>query len=144
MRNSTNESNGSTPLLEVDHLAVTFYTPNGTFRAVREATFEIRRGEVLGLVGESGCGKSTVAYAMMGYLPGTAQVDGTIRFEGTDVAHISEQELSDLRGDRIAMVYQDPVTSLNPSMKVGPQIEEVLRRHKNMNASEARVWLCPS
>ena len=138
MRNSTNESNGSAPLLEVDHLAVTFYTPNGTFRAVREATFEIRRGEVLGLVGESGCGKSTVAYAMMGYLPGTAQVDGTIRFEGTDVAHISEQELGDLRGDRIAMVYQDPVTSLNPSMKVGPQIEEVLRRHKNMNASEAR------
>ena len=139
MRNSTNESNGSAPLLEVDHLAVTFYTPNGTFRAVREATFEIRRGEVLGLVGESGCGKSTVAYAMMGYLPGTAQVDGTIRFEGTDIAHISEQELGDLRGDRIAMVYQDPVTSLNPSMKVGPQIEEVLRRHKNMNAGEARA-----
>ncbi|MCH7706596.1 MAG: ABC transporter ATP-binding protein [Chloroflexi bacterium] len=138
MRNPADDSNGSAPLLEVDRLAVTFYTPRGTYRAVREASFEIRRGEVLGLVGESGCGKSTVAYAMMGYLPGTAQVDGAIRFEGKDIAHISDQELGKLRGDRIAMVYQDPVTSLNPSMKVGPQIEEVLRRHKKLNAGHAR------
>ena len=68
------------PLLEVDRLAVTFYTPRGTVRAVRDASLEIRRGEVLGLVGESGCGKSTVAFALMGYLPGTAQVDGSILF----------------------------------------------------------------
>ncbi|MCH8989389.1 MAG: ABC transporter ATP-binding protein [Chloroflexi bacterium] len=125
------------PLLEVDGLAVTFYTPRGTVRAVRDASLEIRRGEVLGLVGESGCGKSTVAFALMGYLPGTAQVDGTIRFAGKDIAHLTPSELRELRGNRMAMVYQDPATSLNPAMRVGPQIDEVLREHLGLNARSA-------
>ena len=111
------------PLLQVDGLAVTFYTPRGTVRAVRDASLEIGRGEVLGLVGESGCGKSTVAFALMGYLPGTARVDGTIRFAGRDISHLTPSELRQLRGNRMAMVYQDPATSLNPAMRVGPQIE---------------------
>jgi len=126
------------PLLEVDQLAVTYYTPRAIVRAVREASFQIHRGEVLGLVGESGCGKSTVAFAMMGYLPSATRVDGAILFEGKDVAQMSSSELSRLRGNRIAMVYQDPATSLNPTMRVGPQIEEVLQTHLGMDSRRAR------
>ena len=125
------------PLLEVDRLAVTFYTPRGTVRAVRDASLNVSRGEVLGLVGESGCGKSTVAFALMGYLPGTARVDGTLRFAGKDVAHLTPSELRELRGNRMAMVYQDPATSLNPAMRVGPQVEEVLREHLPLDTLEA-------
>ena len=127
------------PLMQVEDLAVTFYSPRGTFRAVRNASLEIARGEVLGLVGESGCGKSTVAFAMMGYLPGTAQVDGAVRFEGEDITSLSSGELMELRGNRITMVYQDPVTSLNPSMRVGPQVEEVLKQHLDLGADAARA-----
>ncbi len=127
------------PLMQVEDLAVTFYSPNGTFRAVRDASLEITRGEVLGLVGESGCGKSTVAFAMMGYLPGTAQVDGAVRFEGVDITSLSSGEIMELRGNRIAMVYQDPVTSLNPSMRVGPQVEEVLLQHLDIDSGAARA-----
>ncbi len=125
------------PLIQLENLAVTFNTPRGAFRAVRDASLEISRGETLGLVGESGCGKSTVAFAMMNYLPGTAQVDGSIRFEGMDISEFSGSELRELRGNRIAMVYQDPLTSLNPSMRVGPQIEEVLKLHLDMDAEAA-------
>ena len=125
------------PLLEVDRLAVTFYTPRSTVRAVRDASLEIGRGEVLGLVGESGCGKSTVAFALMGYLPGTARVDGSIQFAGKDIANLTPSELRELRGNRMAMVYQDPATSLNPAMRVGPQIQEVLREHLTLNTREA-------
>ena len=126
------------PLLELEHLAVTFYTPRGTVRAVRDASLEVRRGEVLGIVGESGCGKSTVAFAALGYLPGTAVVDGSIKFEGQDISALSEAELRELRGGRVAMVYQDPGTSLNPTMRVGPQLEEVIREHLELSEADAR------
>ncbi len=129
--------NGDAPLIQLEDLAVTFHTPRGSFRAVRSASLEIARGEVLGLVGESGCGKSTVAFAMMNYLPGTAQVDGSVRFEGMDITNFSAAELRELRGNRIAMVYQDPLTSLNPSMRVGPQIEEVLKHHLDLDGDAA-------
>ncbi len=125
-------------LLDIKNLAVTFYTPRGTVRAVRDASLTVRRGEVVGIVGESGCGKSTVAFAALGYLPGTAVVDGSIRFEGQDISELSEAELRELRGGRVAMVYQDPGTSLNPTMKVGPQLDEVLLEHLDLNAQEAR------
>ena len=126
--------NPDAPLIQIEDLAVTFLTPRGSFRAVRSASLEIARGEVLGLVGESGCGKSTVAFAMMNYLPGTAQVEGAIRFEGMDIAEFSDAELRELRGNRIAMVYQDPITSLNPSMRVGPQIEEAISEHLDLDS----------
>ena len=126
------------PLIQLEDLAVTFQTPRGSFRAVRSASFEISRGEVLGLVGESGCGKSTVAFAMMNYLPGTAQVEGAVRFEGMDIAEFSDSELRELRGNRVAMVYQDPLTSLNPSMRIGIQIEEVLRQHLDLDSDAAQ------
>ena len=126
------------PIIQLENLAVTFHTPRGPFRAVRSASLEIARGEVLGLVGESGCGKSTVAFAMMNYLPATAQVEGAVRFEGMDIAEFSDAELRELRGNRIAMVYQDPLTSLSPSMRVGPQIEEVLKHHLNLDSEAAQ------
>ena len=125
-------------LVDVDNLSVTFYTPRGTFRAVRGISLQIRRGEVLGLVGESGCGKSTVAFGIMGYLPSTAHVEGAILFEGQDLTHLSAAEIRSLRGNRIAMVYQDPATSLNPTMRVGLQLEEVLREHLGMDSRQAR------
>ncbi len=125
-------------LLRVEGLAVTFYTPRGTVRAVRDASLQVRRGELVGLVGESGCGKSTLAFAVMGYLPGTAEVGGSILFEGRDITQLQPSELRELRGNRIAMVYQDPSTSLNPTMKVGAQIEEVVREHLRFDAATAR------
>ena len=127
------------PLVQVNRLAVTFYTPLGTIRAIRDASFEIRRSEVLGLVGESGCGKSTVAFAIMGYLQGMVKVDGDIHFEDKNILNISAPELRKLRGDRIAMVYQDPATSLNPSMRVGHQVEEVLQVNLGLNSKQAQM-----
>ena len=121
------------PLLKVEKLSVTFFTPRGTVIAVREASFEVSRGEVLGIVGESGCGKSTAAFAVMGYLPTTAEIGGSISFEGRDISSLSQEDLRELRGNRIAMVYQDPTTSLNPSMKVGPQVQEVISEHLNLD-----------
>lgn len=125
------------PLVQVDHLAVTFYTPTGVVHAVRDASFEIMRSQVLGLVGESGCGKSTAAFAIMGYLQGVHRVDGHISFEGRNITEMSDSEIRELRGNRIAMVFQDPATSLNPSMRVGPQVEEVLRTNLNLSSQQA-------
>ena len=130
--------NSDAPLVQLENLAVTFHTPRGAFRAVRSASLEIASGEVLGLVGESGCGKSTVAFAMMNYLPTTAQVEGAVRFEGMQITAFSDAELRELRGNRIAMVYQDPLTSLSPSMRVGPQIEEVLKHHLDLDSESAQ------
>ncbi|WP_420446757.1 dipeptide ABC transporter ATP-binding protein [Candidatus Poriferisodalis sp.] len=129
---------GGAPLLQVEQLGVTFLTPRGTVRAVRDASLNVRRGEVLGLAGESGSGKSTTAFAAMGYLPGTTRVSGRILFEGREVADMNAAELRRLRGNRIAMVYQDPATSLNPTMRVGPQVSEVLREHLNADARQSR------
>lgn len=130
------QSKRDTPLLQVENLGVTFFTPRGTVHAVRDASLEVHRGEVMGVVGESGCGKSTTAFAVMGYLPGTTRVDGRILFEGREVAKMDGSELSHLRGNRIAMVYQDPVTSLNPTMRVGAQIREVLRQHLDLDTQQ--------
>ncbi len=130
------------PLLAVDHLAVTFYTPRGTFRVVRDVSFTIQRGEVLALVGETGCGKSISAFAIVGYLlpfhPGESRIEGSILFEGRDLTQMTAAELRQIRGDRIAMVYQNPSTSLNPTMRVGAQMEEVLREHLALDAPKAR------
>ena len=130
------QSKRSAPLLQVENLAVTFFTPRGTVHAVRDASLEVNRGEVMGVVGESGCGKSTTAFAVMGYLPGTTRVGGRILFEGREVAQMDASELRYLRGNRIAMVYQDPVTSLNPTMRVGAQVHEVLRQHLNLDTQQ--------
>lgn len=131
------EMKSESRLMTVENLSVTFYTPRGTVRAVRDASFHIDVGEVVGLVGESGCGKSTAALAMMGYLPTMTQLDGKISFEGNEIDQMTTEELRLLWGNRVAMVYQDPATALNPTMRVGPQVEEVLMHHLQMNKADA-------
>ena len=134
-----NMNQNNTPLLEITNLGVSFFTPRGTVRAVRDASLTVNRGEVVGLVGESGCGKSTVAYAIMGYLPGYVQVDGSILYEGQNLVELNDVELEQFRGNRIAMVYQDPQTSLNPTMKIGKQMEEVLHTHLSLDKSAVQL-----
>ncbi|HEX5689246.1 MAG TPA: ABC transporter ATP-binding protein, partial [Roseiflexaceae bacterium] len=127
------------PVVKVDHLAIAYETRKGDVNAVRDVTFEIHRGETLGLVGESGCGKSTVAYGMVNYLGRNGKiVNGDIIFQGESLVGRSSDELRQLRGDQIAMVYQDPMTSLNPVLRIGDQMTEVLTVHRGMDKEAAR------
>ncbi len=130
------------PLLEVEGLTIRLPTEGGLVTAVRGASFTLARGDTLGLVGESGSGKSLTALALMGLLPEGAQVEGRIRFEGQDLIGRPERELardlSLLRGDRIAMVFQEPMTALNPVHTVGRQVAEPLRLHRGLSAAQAR------
>ncbi|MEU8585978.1 ABC transporter ATP-binding protein [Streptomyces sp. NPDC048664] len=127
-------------VLEVDGLSVEFPTEDGTVRAVRGVGYSLARGESLGIVGESGSGKSVTAMAVMGLLPTTARVRGSVRFEGTELLGMSDARMSDIRGNGIAMIFQDPMTSLNPVYPIGYQIAETLRRHNpGMKKSDART-----
>ncbi|WSP69105.1 ABC transporter ATP-binding protein [Streptomyces sp. NBC_01236] len=116
-------------VLEVEDLSVEFSTEDGIVRAVRGVGYQLDRGDSLGIVGESGSGKSVTALAVMGLLPAGARVRGSVRFEGTELLGLSDARLSDLRGSGIAMIFQDPMTSLNPVYPVGYQITETLLRH---------------
>jgi len=128
------------PVIRVDQLGIAYETRQGLVHAVREVSFEIHRGETLGLVGESGCGKSTVAYGLVNYLGRNGRiVRGEIQFQGQSLVGRSEEELRRLRGDQISMVFQDPMTSLNPVMPVGEQMAEVLTVHRAMPKDEART-----
>jgi oligopeptide transport system ATP-binding protein len=133
---------GPEPLLAVDDLRVQFKTQRGTVHAVNGISFEIRPGETLGLVGESGCGKSVTALALLGILARNAQVTGgSARFGGRDLLQLSQRELRRVRGKEIAMIFQDPMTSLNPVLTVGRQIREALETHFGMDrkAGHARA-----
>jgi peptide/nickel transport system ATP-binding protein len=127
------------PLLRVADLRVTLRTARGPADAVRGVGFELRRGETLGLVGESGCGKSVTALALMGLLPETARVAGSVRFAGRELVGLPDEALCALRGDRIGMVFQEPMTSLNPLHTVGRQVAEPLRLHRGLDAAAARA-----
>jgi peptide/nickel transport system ATP-binding protein len=118
------------PLLEVDHLEVQFFTRRGTVQAVRGVSFTLDRGETLGVVGESGSGKSVMAQTLLGLteLPGKI-TGGDVRWKGQSLVHDADGVLSRVRGKEIAMVFQDPMTSLNPLFTIGTQIGEVVRRH---------------
>ncbi|MBX5477303.1 MAG: ABC transporter ATP-binding protein, partial [Clostridia bacterium] len=127
------------PVLEVDDLHVHFRTYAGTVQAVRGVSLRVRPGETLALVGESGCGKSVSMQAVMGLLPSTARiVSGSIRFQGQELVGKREEELNRLRGVKMAMIFQDPMTSLNPVLTIGRQIMEVMRVHLGLGAAEAR------
>lgn len=127
------------PLLKVENLVVT-YRAETRQTAVRGVSFSINRGQTYGLVGESGCGKSTIAFAIMRYLAANGRVaSGRIIFEDHDILGMSQQELQRLRGNCIAMVYQDPGTALNPAMTVGDQIAEVFTAHQDMNRHQAHA-----
>jgi len=126
------------PLLEVEHLRVTLATSRGAADALRDVSFTLERGGTLGLVGESGCGKSMTALALMGLLPDGARVAGSIRFDGRELTTLDDAAMGALRGDRIGMVFQEPMTALNPVHTVGRQIAESLRLHKGLDATAAR------
>ena len=127
-------------LIDVSGLKVVFHGDRGrTMHAVDTVNFDLARGATLGLVGESGCGKSVTALAVMGLLPkGAATVQGHVRFDGVDLVGLSDAQLRDLRGDRLAMIFQEPMTSLNPAYTVGEQIGEVLVRHRGLTQDAAR------
>ena len=127
------------PLLAVADLRVTLATPRGPADALRGISFAIERGQTLGLIGESGCGKSITALALMGLLPDSATVSGSLRFDGRELVDLAEHDWCRLRGNRLAMVFQEPMTALNPLHTVGQQIGESLRLHKRLDAGAARA-----
>ena len=127
------------PLLEVQDLRISLRTPHGLVDAVRGVDFTLQQGDTLGLVGESGCGKSLTALALMGLLPEAAQVHGSIRLQGHELVGLDEPALCRIRGNRIAMVFQEPMTALNPVHRIGHQVAEPLRRHQGLGAAAARA-----
>ena len=128
------------PLLELRRLAVSFATDDGTVQAVDGIDLALARGRTLGLVGESGCGKSVTSLAIMGLLPPeNSQVMGEVRFEGQDLLTLEPDAIRDLRGARLAMIFQEPMTSLNPAYTVGDQIIEAIQRHQGLSLADARA-----
>ncbi len=128
------------PLLEVRDLRTHFFTREGVVQAVDGVSLAVDRGQTLGLVGESGCGKSVTALSIMGLIPRPPAriVGGEVVFDGRDLTKLPERELEDIRGQRIAMIFQDPMTSLNPTLTIGTQLMETIRRHVDVPRSEAR------
>jgi peptide/nickel transport system ATP-binding protein len=126
------------PVLDVRDLSVRFETDEGTTHAVDRMSFSLAPGEVLGIVGESGCGKSVTSMALLRLLPPSAQVSGQVIFDGVDLLQTPVAHLRRLRGREISFVFQEPMTSLNPVFSVGRQIAEVLRRHLGLSRREAR------
>lgn len=127
-------------LLEVDDLRTYFASDGGEFRAVDGVSFSVDSGKTLGIVGESGCGKSVTSLTVMGLLPsrGARIASGSIKFAGQDLSTITKDEMRDLRGNRLAMIFQEPMTSLNPAFTIGDQIMEGLVRHKGLSNAQAR------
>ena len=127
-------------LLEVHNLCTHFFTREGVVQAVDGIDFSVEKGRTLGLVGESGCGKSVTALSIMGLIPKPPAkiVGGEVVFEGRELTRLSERQLEDVRGKEISMIFQDPMTSLNPTLKIGTQIAEVVKRHLGLSDREAR------
>ncbi|MFG1298230.1 ABC transporter ATP-binding protein [Xanthobacter sp. V3C-3] len=130
----------SDPVLRVDHLSIAFVNGRARRQAVRDLSFSVDRGETLALVGESGCGKSITALSLLGLLPTSGRVDGgSVRLEGRDISALPEAELRRLRGARIAMIFQEPMTALNPVLTVGEQVMEAILEHENVSRRAARA-----
>ena len=126
-------------MLEVENLTVTLPTARGPARAVRDVGFALGRGQTLGIVGESGCGKSMTALALMGLLPEAATATGSIRLDGSELLGRDENELCRLRGNRMAMIFQEPMTALNPVHRIGDQVAEPLILHRGLDRRAARA-----
>ena len=139
------ESRGSVPAVEVEELAVRFRQRDRTIHAVNRVSFQLARGEVLGILGESGSGKSVTLRALMRLLPENCAIEGRITIDGEDVTAASAGRLEELRGDRIAMIFQEPVTALDPVFTIGEQITETIVRHQGLSrrsaARRALEWL---
>ncbi len=131
-------SSGDGPLLDVRGLRTSFHTRAGVVRAVDGIDFQVRRGEIMGLVGESGCGKSVTSLSILGLVPKPGQIEaGEIIFDGTDLLKMSQDQLRHIRGERISMIFQQPTSALNPVWQVGRQIAEVLELHRKMKPGPA-------
>ncbi|MGF1552050.1 MAG: dipeptide ABC transporter ATP-binding protein [Paracoccaceae bacterium] len=130
---------GATPILDIEDLNISFFTRKGEIPAVMDFSMTVMPGETMGLVGESGCGKSTVSLGIMRYLGGNGRITaGRIKFKGRDMAEMSEEELRHIRGREISMVYQEPMASLNPALKIGKQLTEVLTIHEDISQKDAK------
>ncbi len=133
------------PILEVESLSVDIPVPAGMLHPVQEVGFRVERGRTLAIVGESGCGKSLTSLALMNLLPARAKrTAGRLALDGRDLLGVSERAMSDIRGNRMSMIFQEPMTSLNPAYTVGDQLVEAERRHRRTSAAQARaraVWL---
>ncbi len=127
------------PTLKVNGLETTFFLKSGPFKAVRGLSYAIYPGETLGIVGESGCGKSVTSLAVMRLIEKPGRITGgQIQFEGQDLLTLSEHKMEDLRGSKIAMIFQEPMTALNPVLTVGQQIDEQILRHEKVSAQDAK------
>ena len=126
-------------MLEVSKLAVHLQTQRGPADAIRDVSFDLQRGDTLGLVGESGCGKSMTAMALMGLLPESATVTGSVRLDGQELVGQPDSVLRHLRGNRIGMIFQEPMTALNPVHTIGDQVGEPLRLHRGLTRAAARA-----
>jgi len=130
----------TTPLLDVRNLRIVFDTRDGPLLAVDDVSFDLREGEILGMVGESGAGKSISGLAIIGLLESTARIDGgEIVFSGKRIDNLSQEEMRGIRGKQIAAIFQDPLTSLNPLHTIGRQLVETIRTHTNLGPREARA-----
>src|SRR5918994_7092578 len=126
------------PLLEVENLQVHFETDDGLVKAVDGISYTVDRGETFGIVGESGSGKSVSSLTMLGLTRArNARISGTVRFDGKDLLGASDEQLRQIRGDDIAMIFQDPLSSLHPFYKVGEQIVEAIRAHRDVSKQQA-------
>jgi oligopeptide/dipeptide ABC transporter ATP-binding protein len=126
-------------VLGLEDLSVDFATADGRLSALSGVSLEVREGETLGLVGESGCGKSTLANAVMGLLPASARVGGRMAFRGRDLVGMGDEERRSLRGDRVSMIFQDPLSALDPSFSIGSQVTETIRAHRDVGRRAART-----
>ena len=127
------------PLLDVRNLTTYFFTRSGLVKAVRGVDFSLKQGETLALVGESGCGKSITALSLLRLVPPPGRiVEGEILFEGRDLRRLPEHDMLRIRGNQIGMIFQEPMTSLNPVFRVGDQIGEVLKLHRGLGVRETR------
>src|SRR6185437_638415 len=126
------------PIIEIENLSISFFTRKGEIPAVMDFSCTVMPGEAMGIVGESGCGKSTVSVGIMRDLSNIGKiVGGRIKFQGKDMGELSDEELRAIRGNKIAMIYQEPMASLNPAMKVGQQLMEVPIIHEKVSKEEA-------
>jgi len=134
-----NDVSAEEMVLDVKNLQTVFFTNSGLFKAVDDVSFSVRRGETLAIVGESGCGKSVTALSVMRLVPDPPGrvVGGTVTLEGTELLSLDADEMRAIRGNRISMIFQEPMTSLNPVMRIGDQITEAVRLHRSMTSKEA-------
>jgi oligopeptide/dipeptide ABC transporter ATP-binding protein len=132
-------TSSDTNVLDVKGLQTVFFTNSGLFRAVDDVSFHVKRGETLAIVGESGCGKSVSALSIMRLVPNPPGriVGGEILLDGTDLLALDEARMREIRGNRISMIFQEPMTSLNPVIRIGDQISEAVRLHRDMSAKAA-------